>query len=320
MCRYSGADSTLTVSGLSAGAFAAVQFHVAYSSSVNGCGVLAGGPFFCAEAMLGYAETRCMKEPQMIDVDQLVSITEDMFLSKSIDNPRNLADDRVWVLSAMEDTVVHTGVVEATASYYENYLTTPLTQLAAIYTKPGEHSFLTNGVGSSCVTLGSPYINDCKYDAAGAILQHLFNNELTRPTSKESDDEGLDDGQLVKFDQTKYITGDYTASSAGMYDYGYMYVPDQCADSDSNCKIHVAFHGCEQTIDDIGDVYVRETGYNRWAAANDIIVLYPQAKKITREQKNPNGCFDWWGYTDSHYATQKGVQMKAVYAMAQDLM
>jgi len=36
------------VSGISAGAYFAVQFAVAYSSLVKGAGAVAGGPYYCA--------------------------------------------------------------------------------------------------------------------------------------------------------------------------------------------------------------------------------------------------------------------------------
>ena len=39
----------ITVSGISSGAFFAHQFHVAYSSLVKGVGMVAGGPYACAD-------------------------------------------------------------------------------------------------------------------------------------------------------------------------------------------------------------------------------------------------------------------------------
>src|SRR5262249_4610883 len=46
-----GADPAATsVSGLSAGAFVASQFHIAPSRTVIGVGIVAGGPYGCAEA------------------------------------------------------------------------------------------------------------------------------------------------------------------------------------------------------------------------------------------------------------------------------
>ncbi|HUS15280.1 MAG TPA: hypothetical protein VM536_09715, partial [Chloroflexia bacterium] len=39
----------MTVSGLSSGGFIAHQFHIAHSDLVRGAGIVAGGPFGCAE-------------------------------------------------------------------------------------------------------------------------------------------------------------------------------------------------------------------------------------------------------------------------------
>lgn len=44
--RLNIAKQSFGVSGLSAGAFMAVQFQVAFSKSICGAGVIAGGPFF----------------------------------------------------------------------------------------------------------------------------------------------------------------------------------------------------------------------------------------------------------------------------------
>src|SRR4249919_2672354 len=46
------ADPVATVSGISSGGFMAVQLHVAHSSTVKGAGVLAGGPYYCAQGNL----------------------------------------------------------------------------------------------------------------------------------------------------------------------------------------------------------------------------------------------------------------------------
>ncbi len=49
-CAFAGVDarrySNVTVSGISSGGYMAVQFHVAFSSVVDGSGVVAGGPFY----------------------------------------------------------------------------------------------------------------------------------------------------------------------------------------------------------------------------------------------------------------------------------
>lgn len=49
-----GVDLTQTsVSGLSSGGFMTTQFHTAFSSTLIGAGVVAGGPFYCAGSSAG---------------------------------------------------------------------------------------------------------------------------------------------------------------------------------------------------------------------------------------------------------------------------
>jgi poly(3-hydroxybutyrate) depolymerase len=79
----------------------------------------------------------------------------------------------------------------------------------------------------------------------------------------------------------------------------------------------VAFHGCKQNVDQVHDDFIRDGGYNRWAASNQIVVLYPQA---TASAANPNGCWDFWGYSGANYATRSGPQMQAIKAMVDRLL
>jgi hypothetical protein len=47
---YNAAIGESSVSGISSGAFMAVQFGTAWSSVIKGVGVIAGGPYWCAKA------------------------------------------------------------------------------------------------------------------------------------------------------------------------------------------------------------------------------------------------------------------------------
>ena len=58
--------SKITVSGLSSGGFFAVQFHVAYSKIIQGVGVIAGGPFWCAQNNVYIATGPCERAPYAI--------------------------------------------------------------------------------------------------------------------------------------------------------------------------------------------------------------------------------------------------------------
>ena len=113
---------------------------------------------------------------------------------------------------------------------------------------------------------------------------------------------------MIAFDQGAFLA-DPTAH--GLDPTGHVYVPSSCAQG-ATCRVHIAFHGCQQTDALIGDRFRTETGYDRWADTNDLIVLYPQAH---RTFLNPNACWDWWGYDDDRYATRNGRQMAAVRAM-----
>ena len=115
--------------------------------------------------------------------------------------------------------------------------------------------------------------------------------------------------RLQTFDQDEFVAGNATAW--GMAREAYAYVPADCAEGE-RCRVHVAFHGCLQYAGNIGDAFYRHAGYNPWADANRIIVLYPEAHSTF---SNQNACWDWWGYDDPNYATKSGRQMAAVRGM-----
>lgn len=82
------------------------------------------------------------------------------------------------------------------------------------------------------------------------------------------------------------------------------------------------FHGCAHAIDDaiLGFDGLLYGGWLEYAAANDIIMVFPQAR--AHFLFNPYGCFDWnnlydetWWEKDTKYLTQDGHQMKALKNM-----
>ena len=103
------------------------------------------------------------------------------------------------------------------------------------------------------------------------------------------------------------------AGDATMLPTALAYVPAACANGEA-CGIHVAFHGCQQSTAFVGDVFASLAGYNEWADTNRLIVVYPQADSSKIAPMNPKGCWDWWGYTNEHYATQQGLQVRVVKA------
>ena len=136
----------VSVSGLSSGGYFAVQFHVAHSSIINGAAIFAAGPFYCAEGNLVDAENRCMKNlfggPP---VSALVELTNSDFALGLVDDPSNLKDDRVYIFSGKDDTVVDQAVVKSLQSYYSNYV--KASNIVSDYNIEAEHCFPTVNYG-----------------------------------------------------------------------------------------------------------------------------------------------------------------------------
>ena len=64
----------VTVSGISAGGYAAVQAHVALSGTISGAAAVAGGPYHCAEGNIIHALGRCISG-SALDAAPLVEAT-----------------------------------------------------------------------------------------------------------------------------------------------------------------------------------------------------------------------------------------------------
>ncbi len=305
--------SQVTVSGLSAGGFMAVQLHVAHSRLVSGAGVIAGGPYYCARDSLWSAYFSC-RHPGSAAPLPATSVlrgeVEREAKAGRIDPATHLAGSKAWLFTGTKDTVVAPGVVEALDAFYASYKV----DTAIVRDKPAGHAMPALDAGNAnCGVSAPPYINDCDYDGAGELLKKLL-GPLQPPVAKEG-------GRLARFDQSPFAP-DIKALSMG--EEGYVYIPAAC--EKESCRVHVALHGCLQTLDDVGDQFVRLAGYNRWADTNRLVVLYPQVVKRAGWAFgtwsfvwNPNGCWDWWGYTGPLYHTREGPQVQAIKAMVDKL-
>lgn len=268
----------------------AVQLHVAHSARVKGVAAVAAGPYNCAQGSLWTAWNHCMSGPPP-SIQALHQQTVLLEKSGLIDPTGHLAAAKVWLFSGTNDRTVVPPVAAALKDYYASFEATSL----LVADKPAGHAMVTEDAGNACSSTAAPYINDCDYDAAGVLLQHLLGPLVPRGTA----------GRLVSFDQKPY-------AASGMADDAYVYIPKACATE--RCRVHVAFHGCRQTARE----FAEGAGYNRWAESNRLIVLYPQAR-ASLWPFNPRGCWDWWGYTGPQYATKQAPQIRAVLAMVERL-
>ncbi len=293
----------LTVSGVSSGGYMAVQLHVAHSELVKGAGVIAGGPYYCAMGSVWAAIYNCMKPgawTPLPAVEALKVATEAFARAGRIDPTRNLSGSAAWLFTGTRDTTVLPSVVKELQRFYELYGAKTL----LVAEKAAGHAMVTKNAGNKdCAVTAAPYINDCDYDAAGELLRHLLGS-LQVPAGKPA-------GRLRTFDQDLYAAG--SAYAASLAEKGYVYVPRTC--DTERCRVHVVFHGCRQNAAEIGEQFVHDAGYNRWADSNRLIILYPQTIARYFPVFNPRACWDWWGYTGLGYATRDGAQIRAVKAM-----
>jgi poly(3-hydroxybutyrate) depolymerase len=309
----------ISVSGLSSGGYMAVQFEVAYSTLVMGAGVIAGGPYYCAQGSLAIASPNCVCVPTIAcalsattrDVPHLIEVTDQNARSGAIDPTSDLRGHRVWMFSGKFDSTVRQEVMDDLRSYYLNYVDSG--NIAYKNDLAAEHAMPTNFFGpADCMHIGDPYINNCHFDAAGALLAWIYGPLAGRSEPR---------GSPSAFSQENFLAD---PTRHGLAQEGWIYVPDDCRNG-SQCRLHVVFHGCDQypsheyfdlsqgkTVR-FGMTFVKNSGFNQWADGNRIVVLYPQAEAVAGA--NPNGCWDWWGFDDPDYAQKTGRQIAAVKAM-----
>ncbi len=291
--------SRVTVSGVSSGAYMAGQLHVAHSALFSGAALIAGGPYWCASGAMQKGLGPCMKGGDM-GMDSLRDYAAGQAASAAVDPLENLRDDKVWLFHGALDTIVDGGVPEAAKAFYEGLVAAENITLLTDVEAP--HGMPTLDVGVDCETVKTPFLNACRYDAAGALLQALFGPLNARTTAV---------GELLSVPQPG-------ASDADMLESALLYVPSGCAAGET-CGVHVALHGCQQSVEFVGDAFAAGAGYNEWAESNRFLVLYPQVASSKIAPLNPLGCWDWWGYTGDDYATKSGAQVAAIKATIDSL-
>jgi len=293
---------TLTVSGVSAGGYMATQYQVAYSKDVAGAGIIGAGPWLCAEGIITRALDDCTKGSAAgPETSLLAASLRTSAAAGLVDDPSWLAPDRVWIFHGAKDARIGAAVSDSLLRFYKEFI--PLERIHYETQVPAAHGFPTVSEGGACDGDASPWILACNFDAAGEMLKYFY-GDLAPPVTPVA-------GTFLSFDQKAYLARESLASMAGE---GFLFVPKDCT-AGRPCRIHVAFHGCRQGIEFIGREFAKETGYNRWADANRIVVLYPQAAKSWFWPFNPWGCWDWWGYSGADYATRNAAQLATVHAM-----
>ena len=283
----------ITVSGISAGAQMAHQLHIAYPDIFSGAGLIAGGPFGCAEGSLATAMTRCMGSVSGgLPLKELEAQIRAAVNAGQVGNTDLLSNDRVWVFHGSEDTTVAAELSDATVALYREFLDSE--NISFVNNFESGHNFPTRVAGTNCRATEPPFIGQCDYDAAGELLQQLY-DKLEAPATELKT-------ELIKTN----LPG---ALAAGMDENAYLFIPEECNQTGQTCKTHLVLHGCVQSAAQIGTVFIEQSGYLPWAESNHIVLAFPQ---VVPAAANPYACWDWWGYTGASYRWRDGAQMKVL--------
>src|SRR5262245_48053682 len=234
---YNAVIGESSISGISSGAFMAVQFGFAWSSVITGVGVVAGGPFYCAQASAAdilnafaapilNATGPCMKGP-IADLKPMIDKVEEKAASGDLDPLDNIHRQKIYLFHGYNDAIVARSVTDAATEFYRHVLGDPARgNLFYQNARGAGHSFVVDdraGEGlNACASNKSPFIDRCGYDQAGIILQHIY-GALRPPTT------GALTGSLKRFDQNRY-TGSHIAGALSLGDDGFVFVPKDCED------------------------------------------------------------------------------------------
>ena len=339
----------VTVSGLSSGGYMAGQFEVAYSSAIAGAAVLAAGPYACSRGSVTTAMFACSCPAQGASIPGVFGsfgsvcqvLAPGAYVSFSelatqgnradIDATSHLASHRIWLFSGGRDHVVDRQLVNAAHIYYQ-HMGVPEAHTRHKDIADAGHGFPSPQATQACGATHTPFLTQCQFDAAGELFKWLYPDLGTLQPA------AVDDTALLPFQQTGYASA---STFNGLDSTGWLYVPKACTQPGAQCRLHVVFHGCEQAQSFVaggqkfGTQFVKGAGYNRWAEAGHIVVLYPQVKPshtgslLDAYQYNPKGCWDFWGYTEKfaalnptapNFAKRSAPQMAAVKAMIDDLL
>ena len=303
----------ISVSGLSSGGFMANQLGYAYSATFRGVGVFAGGPYMCA----GHSNYTACMYGATISAGMLSTMQADLnnWSGTAIDDKAGVAAQKVYLFVGSSDFTVGPKPMNGVNTQYQNNGVTAA-NLSFVQRNGTAHTFPTDfdSTGNNaCGSSASPYISNCGYDGAGAALTKFHGALNARNDAPAA-------ANYIEFDQTAFT------ANPGMAATGWVYVPATCA-AGAPCRLHVALHGCQQNTATIGDKFVTNTGYTRWADTNDIVVLFPQTKVDSTSRAtaasgslpNPNGCWDWVGWYGSNFAQRAGLQATAIKAMVDRL-
>ena len=233
-----------SVSGISSGGFMSVQMQVAHSGIIRGAGVVAGGPYYCAQdsVMKATTECSCTGEPTLsckvadasAAVPELVAATRAFHAEGRIDDPAQIARQRVVTVVGGKDTLVPASIIRQLHGYYDAF-GLPASALKPVTLDAAGHTMPTTAYGRACGVTDEPYIGKCGFEAAHAILDWIYGPAVAPPRTTPTPA-----GRFAEFDQRGYIpeTGIFSYLwGTGLDKTGWVYIPPACAAGERGSEV-----------------------------------------------------------------------------------
>ncbi|CAF1184393.1 unnamed protein product [Adineta steineri] len=188
----------VTVSGFSSGGAMATQLHFALSNDISGCGVLAGPPYYCGGN--GMTMAICLNGPaSFISVSAMQTALNSNALYRNIDSLSNIRNDPVYAFSGKYDTVVLPGIATLNEQLYTRFGANVKTNFNML----AHHGFPTDNFGGKCDELNKPnFINNCNFNLAYDMLNHLYGGNLLKP---DRNSQTSLTGNMFLFDQVGFM-------------------------------------------------------------------------------------------------------------------
>ncbi len=109
-----------------------------------------------------------MASPASIPTSTLVNTTNTWAAQGCINSAANLQSSKVYLFSGSIDSTVNIGVMDALKTCHNSLM--PAANVVSKKDIAAEHAMITDDNGSACLTKVCPYINNCNFDLAGALL------------------------------------------------------------------------------------------------------------------------------------------------------
>lgn len=291
-----GYSQKISVSGISSGAYMAVQLAISYSGTIQHVASFAGGPFGCSQGSV-LKSVQCMQEPDKIDEEVLVQNALTLEQSGQVDSLTNLKNSRVFLFQGQADSIVKKESVLKLQKFFSRWVSE--SQIKTLIHEKAGHAIVTTNKGVLCGENASPFIEKCDVDLVINTIEFLLGSPRGTPSEVAIE-------RLRPLEQSRFSSDESFAKEA------FVYTPQSCNGSRS-CGVHVALHGCKQSTEFVSDTFIKDAGYLEAAEKFGIKVLFPNVKS---SPKNPMGCWDWWGYTGQKFLTKDAPQISGLMAMA----